>query len=74
MKINFLLLLTPSKKFHQIYVFWPVESKSDVHYCLPEPETLDNPDESKFSRFTGVSDFVATFNLKNVFSFLFSYI
>ena len=24
-------------------VFWPVESKPDVHFRQPKPENLDNP-------------------------------
>ena len=33
--------------------FWPVESKSDVHFCRPEPETLDNLEKTKVSGLSG---------------------
>ena len=33
-----------------IYVFWPVESKSDVHFRWAEPVTLDNMEKHKKKR------------------------
>ena len=32
--------------FLSIYVFWPVKSKSDVHFRQSEAETLDNPERN----------------------------
>ena len=37
-------------------VFWPAKSKSDVYFCQPEPETLDNSEKQAFSEILRVSE------------------
>ena len=34
-------------------VFWPEKSKSDVYFCQPEPEILDNPEKQAFTKYQG---------------------
>ena len=42
--------------FLLIYVFQPIEFKSDVHFRRPEPKTLDNPKKkTKIHGLSGVS-------------------
>ena len=36
----FLFLSSTKRIFFSIYVYWPVESKSDVHFRLQKPENL----------------------------------
>ena len=31
--------------FNEGSVFWPAKSKSDVYFCLPEPERICNPEK-----------------------------
>ena len=50
----FYFSLTSWKSFFLvIYVFWHVESKSDVHFSLLEPKTPYNPGKNKFPDYHG---------------------
>ena len=50
-KVKFCLFL-----FIQGIVFWPAKSKSDVYFCQPEPEIIDNPENKHFLGLSRVSE------------------
>ena len=42
-----------NRQFAHFSVFWPVESKSDVHFRLLEPENLSNSETRIFTDYRG---------------------